>query len=76
MIFPKRKERDWEGGVGGERVWEGEYVNGKMRPVETIGMGGKEIKQNDGRGNSRMIYLMYFKNFCKCHNVPPPSTTI
>jgi hypothetical protein len=23
-----------------------------------------------------MIYLIYCKNFCKCHNVPPPSTTI
>jgi hypothetical protein len=27
-------------------------------------------------GNSRMIYLIHCKNFCKCHNVPPPSTTI
>jgi hypothetical protein len=27
------------------------YVNGKMRPVETIpGMGGGEIKENDGGG--------------------------
>jgi hypothetical protein len=27
------------------------YVNGKMRPVETIpGMGGEEIKENGGRG--------------------------
>jgi hypothetical protein len=26
--------------------------------------------------NSNMIYLIYFENFCKCHNVPPPSTTI
>jgi hypothetical protein len=24
--------------------------------------------------NSSMIYLIYCKNFCKCHNVPPPST--
>jgi hypothetical protein len=23
-----------------------------------------------------MIYLMYCENFCKCYNVPPPSTTI
>jgi hypothetical protein len=23
-----------------------------------------------------MINLIYFKNFCKCHNIPPPSTTI
>jgi hypothetical protein len=42
------------------------YVNAKMRPVETIpGMGGGWIR--------RMIYC---KNFCKCHNVHPPSTTI
>jgi hypothetical protein len=26
--------------------------------------------------NSSMIYLIYFKNICKCHNVPLPSTTI
>jgi hypothetical protein len=23
-----------------------------------------------------MIYLIYCKNLCKCHNVPSPSTTI
>jgi hypothetical protein len=23
-----------------------------------------------------MIYLIYSKNFCKCHDVPPSSTTI
>jgi hypothetical protein len=23
-----------------------------------------------------MIYLIYWKNFCKCHNVPPPNSTI
>jgi hypothetical protein len=21
--------------------------------------------------NSSMIYFIYYKNFCKCHNVPP-----
>jgi hypothetical protein len=26
--------------------------------------------------NSSMIYLIYCKYFCKCHNVPLPSTTI
>jgi hypothetical protein len=27
------------------------YVNGKMKPVETIpGIGGKGVKENDGRG--------------------------
>jgi hypothetical protein len=53
------------------------YENGKMKPVETIpGMGGGEIKGNGGGVNSAMIYLIHCKNFYKCHNVPPPSTTI
>jgi hypothetical protein len=26
--------------------------------------------------NSSMIYLIYCKNFRKCHNIPSPSTTI
>jgi hypothetical protein len=47
------------------------YENGKMRPVETVpGMG---IKENGGGEKSTVIYC---KNFCKCHNVPSPSTTI
>jgi hypothetical protein len=37
---------------------------------------GGGIKENDGGVNSNMIYLIYCKNFCKCLNVPPPSTTI
>jgi hypothetical protein len=50
------------------------YVNGKMRPVETIpGMGGG-IKENDGRGKFK--YDIFEKNFCKCNNVPLPSATI
>jgi hypothetical protein len=28
------------------------------------------------RVNSNMIYLIHCKNFCKCDNVPSPSTTI
>jgi hypothetical protein len=45
------------------------YENGTMRPVETVpGMGGGEIKENDGGVSSTMIYC---KNFGKCHNVPP-----
>jgi hypothetical protein len=46
-----------------------------MTAVEnTPGMGVRvEMKE---RVNSTMIYLMYGKKFCKCHNVPPPSTTI
>jgi hypothetical protein len=53
------------------------YVNAKMIPDGTIpGMGdGRQRRVLDGV-NSSMIYLIYCKNFCKCHNVPPPSTTI
>jgi hypothetical protein len=29
------------------------------------------ITENDGGVNSSMINLIYCKNFCKCHNVPP-----
>jgi hypothetical protein len=42
-----------------------------MRLVETVpGMGGGKIKENGGGVNSTMIFLIYCKNFCKCHNVP------
>jgi hypothetical protein len=46
-----------------------------MIPVETVpGVGGV---QESSRGvNPSMIYLIHFKNLCKCHNVPPSSTTI
>jgi hypothetical protein len=37
-------------------------------------MGGGGNKGECWRGDSSMIYLMYDKNFCKCHNVHPPST--
>jgi hypothetical protein len=48
-----------------------------MIPVEAIpGIGGGRIKDNSGGVNSSMIYLIYCKNFCKCHNVPPSSTAI
>jgi hypothetical protein len=33
--------------------------------------GRRGIKENDGEGNSSMIYLIYYNNFCKCHNVLP-----
>jgi hypothetical protein len=53
------------------------YVNGKMRPAETVpGMGEGGMKEPGGGVNSSMIYLIYCKNFSKCHSVPPPSTTI
>jgi hypothetical protein len=49
----------------------------KRYPVETVpGMQMGEIKESNGGVNSSMIYLICCKNLCKCHNVPPPSTTI
>jgi hypothetical protein len=47
-----------------------------MRAAETIPGMGREEKENDGGVNSTMIDLIYCKNFCKCHSVPPLSTTI
>jgi hypothetical protein len=35
----------------------------------------EEIKENGEGVNSNMIYLIYCKNYCKCHSGPPPSTT-
>jgi hypothetical protein len=63
----------WEGGRYKERVnmvkyYVFLYEYEKIRPVETIlGMGGREIKENDGRGE----FMLYYKHFCKCHIVPP-----
>jgi hypothetical protein len=51
------------------------YVNAEMIPVETIpgmGEGRGEWRAEEGV-NSSMIYLIHCMNFCKCHNVPPPS---
>jgi hypothetical protein len=66
-------------------MWKGEYgtntcvymyINGKMRPVETIpGMGARYRRMVEWV-NSSMVYLIYCKNICKCHNQPLPSTTI
>jgi hypothetical protein len=51
------------------------YVNGKMIPVLTVpGMG--EMEGYKRMVNSTMINLIYRKNFCRCHNVLPPSTKI
>jgi hypothetical protein len=47
-------------------------VNGKMIPVEMRG----KIQENVKGVNSSMIYLIYYKNFYKYYNVPPPSPTI
>jgi hypothetical protein len=48
-----------------------------MIPVEIIpGFGGGGYWRMVEGVNSSMIYLIYCKNFCKCHNVPPPRKTI
>jgi hypothetical protein len=39
-----------------------------------MGRGG--IKESSGGVNSNVMYLIYCKNFYKCHSVPPPSTTM
>jgi hypothetical protein len=41
------------------------FVNGEMIPVEIIPGSGEE------EANSSMTYLVYCKDFCNCHNVPP-----
>jgi hypothetical protein len=43
------------------------YENGKMRHVETIpGIEGEGTKKN---GSYNISTTLYYKNFCKCHNV-------
>jgi hypothetical protein len=45
------------------------YVNGKMRPDETIpGMGGGGERRMMEGVNLTNIYC---KHFCKCYNIPP-----
>jgi hypothetical protein len=34
------------------------------------------IKENGGGGEFKYDILIHCKNFCKCHNVSPPSTAI
>jgi hypothetical protein len=49
------------------------YITGKIIPVDVPGMrGGGERRMMEGMSSS-MIYLIYCKNFCKCHNVPHPA---
>jgi hypothetical protein len=52
------------------------YVNGKVVSVETFQECGRSMKESSEGLDSSKIYLIYFKNFCKCHNVPTLSTTI
>jgi hypothetical protein len=57
-------------------VEEGEYDGNmysyvKMEKQDLLKLfqnGGKEKKENDGGVHSTMTY---YKNFCKCHSVPP-----
>jgi hypothetical protein len=53
-------------------------LNSKI-PAETttpgIGEGGRK-RRTVVEVNSFMIYLIHCKKLYKCHNVPPPSTTI
>jgi hypothetical protein len=48
-----------------------------MRTVGTTpGSGEEEWRRMVEGVNSSMTYLIYCKNFCKCHSVHPPSITI
>jgi hypothetical protein len=49
-----------------------------MIPVKVIpGIGRRGDKgEKLGGVNPSMIYMIPCKNLCKCHKVPPPSTTI
>jgi hypothetical protein len=48
-----------------------------MIPVETVPViRGGGMRDRRRVGNSRMLYLIHFKNLCKCYNVPIPSITI
>jgi hypothetical protein len=54
------------------------YVNGKSICVETIKewRKGGQRRMVEGVVNSSPVYLLHCKNFCKYHNIPPPSTTM
>jgi hypothetical protein len=44
-----------------------------LKLFQEWGEGG--LRRAMERVNSTMIYLIYCRNFCKCHNVLPASTT-
>jgi hypothetical protein len=53
------------------------YVNRKMILLQLFQEWEEgRIKENDGGGEFKYDTVDIFKNFCKCHNVPLPSTTI
>jgi hypothetical protein len=65
-------------GKGGRRVITLQkcvhmYGNAEMIAVETVPrITGERIIYQENKYD----LLIYCKNFCKCHNVPPPSTII
>jgi hypothetical protein len=74
------KDPVWGVGTSRERKLEGEYIankcphackwkNGSLEIIPKLGLW--EIKESNGGVNSTMMYLIYCKNFGKCHNVPP-----
>jgi hypothetical protein len=53
------------------------YVNAKMIPVETVpGTGGGGMKESSAGGEFKYDIFDNYKNLCKCHSEPPPSTVI
>jgi hypothetical protein len=55
------------------------YANAKIIPVKTtpgVWGGGEGRRRMVEKVNSCMISLIYCNNLCKCHNIPPPITTI
>jgi hypothetical protein len=52
------------------------HVNAKIHAENVPAIGEGEMKKTSGEVYSSMIYLVRCKNFCKCHNVSPSSTTI
>jgi hypothetical protein len=85
-----QKSSSWGAGTSGKGE-EGGKGHGRVNKVQILcphvckwendicsnsGMGGRRVKKSGGGANSSMIYLIYFKNFCKCHNVYSASITI
>jgi hypothetical protein len=47
-----------------------------LKDIENVKRGGEDERGMRKGMNSTTKYLRYCKNFCDCHNVFPPSTTI
>jgi hypothetical protein len=66
-----------------KRLWGIDYLNNytenyyySQEVIIIIICYGQMMKEMVEKGNSIMINLIHYKNFCKCYNVLPPSTTI